>query len=446
MMTRQANRLKDLIAFARTRSPFYSQRYRALPTEIPDLGVLPPVSKRELMTRFDDWVTNRTVTLDGLNAFLADHERVGHLYQGRYATWTTSGTTGEPGIFVHDIDALKVYASLALWRGAGAWLTPRQVWRLLRRGIRAAAVICTGGHYASASATELVGRAFPSLSENIRAFSVLAPASEMVTAMNEFQPTILVGYPTAMAMLARHKAAGDLEINPTLIVTAAECLTTSDRERIASAFACQVGDLYAASEFMGIALSCSHHQLHVNADWVILEPVDESFEPVQPGQASHTVLLTNLVNRVQPIIRYDLGDSVTVNPLPCPCGSHLPTIQVDGRRDDTLHLRAAGGEAIPMLPMALAAVVEEEPGVQRYQVIQTAPATLSIRVDATSGYDSTLVGEAVARRLHNYLAGQGLPSVQIEPSLEHPRRDPVSGKFRQVLSALRDKEGDHAER
>lgn len=57
----------------------------------------------------------------------------------------------------------------------------------------------------------------------------------------------------------------------------------------------------------------------MNADWVLLEPVDERHRPTPPGVPSHTVLLTNLANRVQPLIRYDLGDSVTLLDRPCQC-------------------------------------------------------------------------------------------------------------------------------
>ena len=65
------------------------------------------------------------------------------------------------------------------------------------------------------------------------------------------------------------------------------------------------------------ARSGARGSMHLNADWVILEPVDRAYRPVPPGVMSHTVLLTNLANRVQPIIRYDLGDSVVIEPDPC---------------------------------------------------------------------------------------------------------------------------------
>ena len=42
---------------------------------------------------------------------------------------------------------------------------------------------------------------------------------------------------------------------------------------------------------------------------------------LSPDQPSHTVLITNLANWVQPIIRYNLGDSITAISGPCSCGS-----------------------------------------------------------------------------------------------------------------------------
>jgi len=257
-----------------------------------------------------------------------------------------------------------------------------------------------------------------------------------VQALNDFQPAILLSYPTAMVLLAQEQTVGRLRINPTLVVTAAEWLAPASREQIAAAFNCLVRDTYAASEFMGIAFDCGHGCLHVNSDWVILEPVDEAYQPVPPGQASHTVLLTNLANWVQPIIRYDLGDSITVSPDPCPCGSPLPAIRVEGRRDEILSLQAANGEVVHLLPMALATIIEETPGVRRFQVIQTAPATLRIRLEVLPGADGPQVWEILADRLRDYLSSQGLPSVQIQKAPQPPQRDPVSGKFRQIWANL----------
>ena len=132
---------------------------------------------------------------------------------------------------------------------------------------------------------------------------------------------------------------------------------------------------------MSIAFGCDEGWLHVNADWVLLEPVDDDYRPTPPGEPSRTVLLTNLANRVQPIIRYDLGDSVIVKPEPCACGSPLPAIKVEGRHDDVLSMVAPDGRIVRLLPLALTTVVEDAARVPRFQIVQTAPDRLLLRLD-----------------------------------------------------------------
>ena len=93
---------------------------------------------------------------------------------------------------------------------------------------------------------------------------------------------------------------------------------------------------YAASEAMPLALPCRQGRLHVNSDWFLTEPIDPAGQPVPPGSRSDALLVTNLANYVQPIIRYQLGDSVVVSKEPCQCGSPLETISVEGQTDEIL--------------------------------------------------------------------------------------------------------------
>ena len=112
---RAAARAADLIAFARERSPFYRDAWRNLSPGVPALSSLPIVTKRALMAQFDDWVTDRRVDRRSVEAFIADRSHIGNRYLGRYVVWKSSGSTGEPGIFVQDDGALAVYdAMLAL--------------------------------------------------------------------------------------------------------------------------------------------------------------------------------------------------------------------------------------------------------------------------------------------------------------------------------------------
>jgi phenylacetate-coenzyme A ligase PaaK-like adenylate-forming protein len=433
---RQRARAASLIAFAKTRSPFYKKRYGHLASPVPDLQSLPPVTKRELMENFDEWVTDPAVTRDGMERFTSDRNLIGTRFQGRYIVFATSGTTGRPAVFVHDRGAASIYLALGLVRRFLPLLSPGTLRAVLRGGLRTAAIVATGGHFTSSVIDGLARRRFPRLSGGSRTFSLLAPLPDLVRELNGFRPAILGSYPTAMAVLAGEQEAGTLRIAPAFALTGAEWLSPASRERISSAFRCPVWDTYAASEFMGIAFDCRRGRLHLNADWLVLEPVDEVYRPVPPGRPSYTTLLTNLANGVQPILRYDLGDSVTEIPGPCPCGSPLPTIQVEGRRDEILIFRTSPGEAISLLPMALATVVEETPGIGSYQLVQTGPAHLRIRLDVAPGHDRTRVGNVIVERLREFLSAQGLKEVVVEMTEEQPSRDPAGGKLRQIFSAL----------
>jgi phenylacetate-coenzyme A ligase PaaK-like adenylate-forming protein len=186
---------------------------------------------------------------------------------------------------------------------------------------------------------------------------------------------------------------------------------------------------------MSIAFGCREGWLHVNADWVILEPVDADYRPAAPGETSHTVLLTNLANRVQPLIRYDLGDAVVANTEPCRCGNPLPAIRVEGRRDDVLKMTATDGRPVRLLPMALATVVEEAGNVHRFQIVQSTGRKLLLRFGIGGAERKQAAFRRAAPALRAYLGRQGILHPQIVLDEAPPTPDPRSGKLRQIVVA-----------
>jgi phenylacetate-coenzyme A ligase PaaK-like adenylate-forming protein len=321
-------------------------------------------------------------------------------------------------------------------RVARGHLSSTEVRRLLRDGVRSAGLYVGGGHFGGAVMTEVVRRRSPWLARRVRLFSVLRPLPELVAELNDFRPTMLSGYPTAMALLASEQAAGRLAIRPVLAAAAGEVVTPATRAAVEEQLGCRLLETYAASEAPPMALGCRAGWLHVNADWFLLEPVDADHRPVPPGVLSHTVLVTNLGNRVQPVIRYDLGDRVVERPDPCPCGNPLPAIRVEGRTNDVLALPGSSGTTVPVLPLALGTVVEDTAGVRRFQLVQTGPSLLTLHVEPLPGTSVEDVRARIEHRLREYLAGQGVTSLVVEHSSEPPRPDPRSGKLRQVFSRL----------
>jgi phenylacetate-CoA ligase len=433
---RQQTRLAELVAFARTCSPYYRRFYKGLSAYVSDPHLLPPVTKPELMANFDEWVTDPELTRAGLEAFVSDLSLVGSPYLGRHLVATTSGTTGDPAVFLHDEGALTVYNAIGYVRVMPAVLSWHELRSLMRGGASSAAIYATGGHFFAVAVLERRLRARPWRARMQRVFSVLAPLDELVGDLNTFRPALLASYPSMLDVLAREQEAERLRIRPVLASAGGETLTPEVRGRIEAAFSCPVRDVYGSTEAVGITYECEHRWLHVSTDWYVLEPVDEDYRPTPPGEPSHTVLVTNLANRVQPIIRYDQGDSVTLRPDACPCGSPLPAIRVVGRTNDTLTFRTDKGGEVRLLPLALGTVIEETPGIRRFQAIKTAPKVLSIRLEGEPGADPQRVWEAVTSRLKEYLSAQDLSGVNVERSREPPQPSPVSGKFRQVWAEV----------
>jgi phenylacetate-coenzyme A ligase PaaK-like adenylate-forming protein len=141
-------------------------------------------------------------------------------------------------------------------------------------------------------------------------------------------------------------------------------------------------------------------------------------------------------NYVQPVIRYQLGDSVVISDRGCACGTPLATISVEGRTDEILRLpRADGGEAV-LLPMAVATVVEETRGVRRYQVLHTATDLITVRLDHEPGADRAEVWQRVRVGLADLLRANGCGGVRLRLATEPPQVNPRSGKLRHVLRSV----------
>lgn len=435
---RQQERLRALVFYARRHSRYFADAYRDVPAQLTDVRQLPVVTKAEMMSHFDDWVTDPVVTKQQVEAFIADPSLLGHDYLDRYVVCTTSGSTGIPAILVHDHGALAVYNVLGYIRFLPIFLSSlRNLGALIRGRGRLAAVFVTGGHFLGNTMSARRSRKMPWRAKTQRFFSALTPLAELVRELNAFQPVIVGGYPSALEVLAKEQEAGRLHIHPKMINAAGETLTDAVRQRVAAAFGCSVGNYYGSSEAVGLTYECKHQELHVNSDWYILEPVDEHDQPVPPGQLSHAVLVTNLANRVQPIIRYKMDDRVTISSISCPCGSPFPVIHVIGRTDEILSFPTQQGATVQILPLAILTVAEETPGVYSCQIIQTEPLKLKVRLAMKETREEQIVWEALQARLMTFLAEQGVANVTIVKAPEPPQLHPKSGKFQQVWTEVK---------
>ncbi|WP_076431334.1 phenylacetate--CoA ligase family protein [Haladaptatus litoreus] len=433
---RQRRRLAKLLSFVRRQSRFYKQHYADVPEGSTDLTQYPPVTKPMLMEHFDDVVTDTAIIKNEIDEFVADETKIGERYLGKYPVWTTSGTTGEPGVFVQDETALTISDVLG-----DRWIVPALVGisplsRILTQNLHIGLVAVSGGHFAGAAGLEMMRRESIYGERRLQLFSPKSPIDDLIVALNQYQPAILEGYSTVLVELAQAQQDGRLDISPALLLPTAEPISATQKRLLRDTFDCIVRELYGATEFVPIAVECEHGNLHANTDWVVLEPVDEDYQPVEPGTPSDTVLVTSLSNRVQPLVRYDLGDSITLYEERCPCGSEFPIMEVGGRQGDVLQFETDEGEEVPIFPLALSSVVEEVPGVHRTQIIRTAPTTLQVRFAVTADATEEEVWKHIERELQSFLRDHGISRITVEAASETPQREKRSGKFRHVWSEL----------
>jgi phenylacetate-CoA ligase len=253
---------------------------------------------------------------------------------------------------------------------------------------------------------------------------VCLPVAEIVGRLNELQADGLFGYPSMLARLAAEQQAGRLRIEPRLINCTAETLQPEFRTAIKQAFGAPVFNTFASTEGLIGSSGPDDAAITLATDSCVVELVDADNRPVPPGTASARVLITNLFNDVQPLIRYELNDSFTRQPDDPAHGR--PRVTVQGRADDILRY----GEA-EIHPLALRSVLLSQPDVLDYQVRQTGR---GVAVQVLLERGSSVV--SLREQLRAALARAGLadPEVSVDAVAALPR-DPETGKLRRVIPA-----------
>jgi phenylacetate-CoA ligase len=283
LAARQMERLNALVAFARQNSRFYAERYRHLPEVITDIRQLPVVTKPELMEHFDAVVTDPSVRKVDVGAHVADLGNLGKPFHGKYMVWTTSGTTGTPGIFLEDKNWDTVITVVNVLRIGREWYTGDVIRGMLSLGGKSASVFAGNGHFLGATMLERQRNSNRSRAKRIQLIPVTLPIAEIVQRLNDLQPAMFAGYASALGLLAQEQLEGRLNIHPAIVISSAEPLSDTERARIQQAFGVPPRNNYGCSEGGVMGYECKQGRMHINADWVILEPTDAQNNAVWPA-------------------------------------------------------------------------------------------------------------------------------------------------------------------
>ena len=393
----------ETVRHAVAASPLYRELYAGR-----DPADLPTVSKQLLTERFADWVTDPRLRLEDLERHV---ERLGAqdvLFAGEFRVMSTGGTSGRRTIHAFD-QAEWTECLVAFMRWSELFgLRPK-----LPR-MRIATVMTVGARHMTSRFN---------LSTDVGAHRTLRldagrPASELTAALEDFKPDALLGYASAIGLLACEALDGRLDVAPRIVATTSEVRPPETTDRIRRAWGVEPHDAFGSTETL-YGGDCEHHTgIHVFEDQTLVEVVD--------GR----LVMTSLVRRSQPLIRYELGDLAQLDAAPCPCGRSFARLTaVEGRADDVLRLPGAGGATVAVHPIAIRSPLSGVPELRRYKVVNDRDG-LHVSVELRSG--GTEVADRVASLLQEKLAQSGAqvrPRVQI---VERLADDNPTGKFRLI--------------
>jgi phenylacetate-coenzyme A ligase PaaK-like adenylate-forming protein len=411
----QRARLQELLGYAVAHSPFHARRLDGINTstfDVADLATLPIMTKDEMMAEFDDLVTDRRLTRAVVERSLATVGAEPAVVFDEYICLATGGSSGTRASFVTDVPAMTEFASLimrpAMSRTAAAGGSD---------GMTIAFVAAASPIHATGCAPRMMQGspiAFVSV-------PVTLPLEEIVARLNALQPPAVYGYPSMLARLATEALAGRLRIAPVAITSTSETLLPAYRTAISEAFGAPLVDTFASTEGLIGSSEPDEPVIALACDGCIVELVDESNRPVPPGTPSARVLITNLYNRVQPLIRYQLGDSFTRQPDSTKDG-HM-RVTVEGRSDDVL--RYAGAD---LHPLVLRSVLLGVADISDYQIRQTPRG-----VDVTVQTDHELNLDDLRARLRRAMETAGLPDPEVRlAAVSALHRHAETGKLRRV--------------
>jgi phenylacetate-CoA ligase len=397
-------RLHKLVAHARKNSVFWREKLAGINESSFKIGDLPTSTKHELMDNFEGALTVHDLRRADIERYFEKQSHLGKYFHGQYVVSHTSGSQGQPLIVVQPKENIELLFALQLSRGNSHPVSVGYAIKHLLRPARLAAVILKPGFYASSTAFAYMPAATRRF---LKVLVISAVGDDLIGRLAEFRPTHVTAYSSMLHEIARAIEAGQLSLKPELeqVVNISERLIPDVREHYGKIFGAPVLDTYSMGECLFLTNGCSKTGgMHVNADWAIVEVVDENNQPVPPGEKGAKVLVTNLANYIQPFIRYEIGDIVTMASESCGCGSNMPLIEcVQGRDSDVFYVETDKGRR-SIQPGVFDLAIGRMLDAREYQLIQEDNARFRILIEPLPGksFDRDRADKLMHEQLKKY--------------------------------------------
>ena len=413
----QRDELRRLLVHAVERSPFHARRLLGIDPErfeLEQLALLPVMSKEQMMSSFDELLTDRRLTRARVEEHLAALGTQPSLLDDDYLCLASGGSSGLRGVFVQRLEEWLEFVACIVRRGMAAVIAaggPPPGGHPI--GIVAAAAPVHSSGFGAAVATGYPVRMIPA--------PATLPVAEVVRRLNEARPPALLAHTSKLVTLAAEQRAGRLRIEPRSITAIGETVTAEDRRTIEASFGIPLITQFTSTEGLVGQSDPGSEVVSFAGDACIVELVDANNQPVPEGVASAKALVTNLHNHTQPLIRYELTDRFIRHPS-ARTGAVRATVV--GRADDVFHY---GDVAVD--PLVIRTVMVRTPAALEYQVRQTAHG-----IDIAIVAEGELNPAALRVALGQSLLDAGLPNPRVRVrEVTDIERHPETGKARRFI-------------
>ncbi|MBO5070184.1 MAG: phenylacetate--CoA ligase family protein [Roseburia sp.] len=425
----QEEKLRNLLWFAWNHSTFYRRTFEAAGiTEetiwtIP-LSDFPTIDKGQLLQNFDELITVSDVTQEEIRRFDAEEETSREPFKGKYHVVHSSGSTGKPGYFLYDEKAWNTML-LGIIRGALWDMSMPEILKLLAHGPRIVYIAATDGRYGGAMT---VGDGIDGVGGKQLYLDINLPLTEWIRQLREFQPNIVIGYPSAMKIMAELLEQGQVEATLVRAVSCGEPLGRSLRHYLEEQFHTPIINIYGASESLALGVEVDTKEGMILFD-------DLNVVEVENGK----MYLTCLYNFAQPLIRYQITDDLTLKqPEENSRFPFTKAVGLLGRQEDLLWFEDGDGNREFLHPLAIEGFCIE--GLMDYQFRQVEKDTFEMLAEISdTALEDEIRGEML-RQMKTILNEKGLKFVQFYVRfVEEIRPNPRTGK-KQLIVGTDEKE------
>lgn len=427
----QQQKLRTVLRYAYEHSVYYQKTFAEAGItaenidEIP-LSAFPSINKQQLLTNFDELVTVADLRQDELRRFDAEESVDRKPFKGKYHIVHSSGSTGKPGYFVYDEAAWQSMLS-GIVRGALWGMSMPQIIKLLLNVPRIVYIAATDGRYGGAMA---VGDGIDGVGAKQMYLDIQSPLNEWIDRIKAFRPNMIIGYPSAIKILGELVDKGEIRLNIFRIISCGEPLGASLRHYLENTFQAEVINFYGASESLSMgAESNSAEGMLLFDDMNVIE--------VQDG----SLYLTCLYNFAQPLIRYRLSDSLTVQaPDKSSRYPFTRAVGLIGRNEDILWFENSDGRKEFLHPLAVEGICIE--GLMDYQFRQVSEDTFEMLAEISDSSAGQRIRTEILEQMKKILTEKGLSFVQFYVTfVEEIMPDKATGKKRLIVKNTEETEG-----